>query len=573
VTSSNSASVPSGPAGWFDRLHVPLLALLLIAAAALRVWRAGRGDTYYDGFGYVLIARSMVAGHLGTPYICREIGLHFDPLYPLLIAGIQLICGDFFRASRAVNVAAGVLLALPVYGFGRELYGRRPALYAAALALFHPFLVQLSTNAYSEPVYLLFGMLGLWWLWRTWRRPRWRWPLLAATALALAAMTRTQAVSVAGAGFAALAAVGLAFRGRGAAGFGRRLGAAAGLWLVVMMAYGGLILGGVGGRGESGKVWQEAMKKTARFDDREWARQERTLNEAGDRLQWLDRAAGPEWLRSHPIEYGGSVLRDLRTLLGWLLSARYLSPLIVVLILIQGLGAWNRGPEARGRAEYLALIAAAVVASVALLAVAIDRYLAMVLPLLLLPAGAGLDAAGRMAAAGAARERAPAWVVGLLPFLLLAGAAGLQPEPRLQARMAEPGPPDASDRAVAAWVAARIEGPGPKVIMAAKPAAAALTGNVFYLLPLDTPARVAAYARAQGADYVLFDGYHLNFMSAELSRVWISSLGGAGLARYGLDPVGHGDFPQGEDLAALSRVYLLKVVKPEASAPAGAGSD
>ena len=88
--------------------------------------------------------------------------------------------------QTAQGVFFGALSVLATYAFARLLWGRRPALIAAALLAAYHFHIHFSRNAMKNIYDTLFATLifGLFWL--GWLRKR-RWPwLLGALALGLA---------------------------------------------------------------------------------------------------------------------------------------------------------------------------------------------------------------------------------------------------------------------------------------------------------------------------------------------------------------------------------------------------
>lgn len=146
--------------------------LVALAALALRVvLLVARGDyIVYDEGYYLLLARSLVAGHgyalNGLPHVA------LSPLQPVLVALLSAVGASDLWASRLLAAVCGSALVVPVWSLGRRAGGARGALAAAlltagspALMSFVPFFPGQSWNLYfgSEPLFLLlaFGAVAV----------------------------------------------------------------------------------------------------------------------------------------------------------------------------------------------------------------------------------------------------------------------------------------------------------------------------------------------------------------------------------------------------------------------------
>jgi hypothetical protein len=552
----------SGPLGLFDRLHPALLLLLVLAAGAWRASKAMHVNTAYDGFGYIMIARSILDGHLATPYLAKGILLHFDPLYPWLVALLEPLSGDLFTSSRVVNVIAGTLLALPVYGFARDVFGRRAALFSVALLVAHPVLVRVSATAFSEAVYLLFALTGLWWWWRAWSRGGWGWALGGAMMMALASLTRTQGVSWLLSALLGLSALRLLSARSAPARFVPKLGVAVALFLVSITPYRLYQESLAAQAGGSSKLWQEFHKKTSAFGRLQWVREERTLSDAGDRLAWVALAeeAGPGWIARQPRRFASRVARDLGYFVELLGGPQFLPRVVLLPTALAVLLAVFRRTAFRQALGYLALTLTGTILALGLVAVTIDRYLAVAAPVLVIVAAGGGDALCRWLASNGGRGRAVRLLAGVSPFaIVLASLGGYPSIVFYEQEQARGKPVDQLNRAIAAWAAERLDPSKREVVMASDPGVPAVTGDYFYLLPLGAPERVARYARVQGADYLLVDSDYLKLQSADARALWLRLAGERGFSSVGLERIGEDSFAV-EGNYVFREVWLLKVL-------------
>lgn len=246
--------------------RIGLLLTIIVGGAVLRLWPSIVPYCELDGAVYTRtaqeLARAVQTGLIwhqpfdGSHYTAVD---YWPPLFPIL--------GALLGSPAAVSAWAGALLAWPVFGLARALFGGPAwrlsgslawatppegqggrgaawwadcsALLAAALVAFHPFLAWLGRTPHSEPLYLLFVAAAAWLALRPDSR-RWSW-LGAGALLAGAYATRFDALLM-------LPALGLALgwcRGwRGAlwllAGFG--LGALPYLLYLSWLSGGGLAL-------------------------------------------------------------------------------------------------------------------------------------------------------------------------------------------------------------------------------------------------------------------------------------------------------------------------------------------
>lgn len=133
-----------------------LLALVVLASFAVRVaawvhWQTGAIES--EGAEYARIAENLRSGIGYVGLVTPGSELTFNPLFPLLIAGVSFLTHNYELAGRLVVLIMGALMPLPVFGIGSRLFSWRVGLIAALLTLLHPLLVHLSFTVLSEGPY------------------------------------------------------------------------------------------------------------------------------------------------------------------------------------------------------------------------------------------------------------------------------------------------------------------------------------------------------------------------------------------------------------------------------------
>jgi 4-amino-4-deoxy-L-arabinose transferase-like glycosyltransferase len=151
-------------AGKESAVAFPHKILLGIAAVALLIrlaWIQFFGLTIEnEGAEYARLAENLFAGKGYVGMLGGRQTL-FPPLFPVLIGLGAKIAGDAESAARAISCMSGVALIWPIYGITRLLGGERSALVAATLVTIHGLMVALSGSTYSESVYFLLLLCGL----------------------------------------------------------------------------------------------------------------------------------------------------------------------------------------------------------------------------------------------------------------------------------------------------------------------------------------------------------------------------------------------------------------------------
>jgi hypothetical protein len=164
-------AVPRGGA----RTDLGLLALLLLLAASSRLWLLGHTEVAArDSIGYIRYALQLE--QRPWPGVLKESLQH--PGYPAAVLAVSYPVRHFLVASPAdiwqfsaqlASALAGILLILPMYFLGRELFDRRVGFWASALFQCLPTSSRIMSDALSEATYLLCAAVALLWAVQTLR--------------------------------------------------------------------------------------------------------------------------------------------------------------------------------------------------------------------------------------------------------------------------------------------------------------------------------------------------------------------------------------------------------------------
>ncbi len=160
------------------------LVLLTILAALLRWWALDQLPLglYRDEAFNGLDALQVLAGHRPIFFIANN---GREPLFVYLAAGAVGLLGRSPGALRAVSALAGTLTIPALYWLGRELFGWRVGLWAAALATTSVWLLSLSRIALRAGLLPLLAALALAAAWRGQRLRSLPWMLAAGALLGL----------------------------------------------------------------------------------------------------------------------------------------------------------------------------------------------------------------------------------------------------------------------------------------------------------------------------------------------------------------------------------------------------
>jgi hypothetical protein len=139
----------------------PALVLVLLLAAALRLWKIDSPIGGFHGFNeahYSLIAKHFLeGGSLMTPTPDGSyLFLETPPLLPYVLLAVFRVAGVSIVAGRLVSVGAGLGLTLLTFWLGRRLFSAAAGLAAAVLVAVAPVSVLCGRNIQADALSLCF---------------------------------------------------------------------------------------------------------------------------------------------------------------------------------------------------------------------------------------------------------------------------------------------------------------------------------------------------------------------------------------------------------------------------------
>jgi 4-amino-4-deoxy-L-arabinose transferase-like glycosyltransferase len=171
-----------------------MLAVIVASAAIVRLlylWYF-TGAIDWEGAEYVRNAQNLAAGRGPIGIDLPGSNVVFPLLFPIVIAAASWFTNDFELTARLISVAAGVALIVPIFYITQLVYNQRTAFLAATLAAAHPLLIGFSAQACSEPFFLLWMSIAVYWTLRSLLKPALRFFLLAGLFFGLAYLTRIE---------------------------------------------------------------------------------------------------------------------------------------------------------------------------------------------------------------------------------------------------------------------------------------------------------------------------------------------------------------------------------------------
>lgn len=144
------------------------LAILVVLVVVIRGWQITHTEVASrDSISYIRIAWQL--GHDPWRKAMTESPQH--PGYPLAVLAMSLPVRHYFPddlprawqiSAQLVSVLASVLLLVPMFYLGREMFDRRVAFWACVLFQCLPSSGKIMGDGLSDTLFLLFACLGLW---------------------------------------------------------------------------------------------------------------------------------------------------------------------------------------------------------------------------------------------------------------------------------------------------------------------------------------------------------------------------------------------------------------------------
>jgi 4-amino-4-deoxy-L-arabinose transferase-like glycosyltransferase len=493
-----------------------LWATLIRLVALLLPQRIVWGDEPF----YLWLGRNWLSGRGYT--FTGYSDVHHTPMYPLLSGLFYLLTRQFTPSSAAgmelasdiCYVLFGALLVIPVYLLTKEMYRREVGYITVFLMAVYPAIsiLPLFWGTLTEPPYYFFVYSGLLLTLLAMRRGRiWAY-FLAGVCFGLAYLTRPEAVAYMAIGGLVLALVKL---------FEKQLFTRQALLRLALYIIGFLLLFlpyAYYVAQETGS-WMISEKAgvtfvtciglsegdTKAFDQATWG-----LDSTGKEVFFFSRESYHvsmfDVIRAYPSEFFQLVIRNVRRFVSSLLSLRlfpyYFLPLI-------GLAFFKKPWDKTRTKGELLLLASLTPVGVFLLFFIQDRYIATLLPTLVIWLGLGAYELGlwlsqtvaNLLAGHALRRRWLTFLVTVPTMALLLFFIVLQP--RLVAQYTNTGSFRPEHKAIGLWLKEHI--PPGSVVMSRYPAIAFYADARWEPTPNAEYKQVLAYARANQVNYFVLD--------------------------------------------------------------------
>jgi hypothetical protein len=195
-------AIPRSPSGWWEETK-PIL-LLVFLAILLRAWQLTHTEVpARDALGYIDLAWRLE--HEPWGQVVRSSFRH--PGYPLSIVAVSghvrsLIPGDLPMtmqlSAQFASALASVLLVVPMFLLGRELFDRRVCFWAVLLFQCLPATGRLMADGLSEPLFLLCASTALFAAARALCTGALGWFVVSGIASGLAYLTRVEGIVLVG---------------------------------------------------------------------------------------------------------------------------------------------------------------------------------------------------------------------------------------------------------------------------------------------------------------------------------------------------------------------------------------
>jgi hypothetical protein len=145
------------PKGGSSKREALVMALLLLAATLIRLPNLLRPYVInMDAMDYIgsAVEIASVANSVGWEKLLLSI-------YPLIIAWLGGVLGDWNVAARSLSVVFGVLVVIPLYLFSREFIGRRLAWIPPLFYTISPAMVRYSLDVIRGPAFWFVSTFSL----------------------------------------------------------------------------------------------------------------------------------------------------------------------------------------------------------------------------------------------------------------------------------------------------------------------------------------------------------------------------------------------------------------------------
>lgn len=500
-----------------------VMAIIVLAALVVRVVIAAqRPMIQLDETAYVRMAENFASGK-GLLDIFGLTTTHFSPLLPLLIAGVAAVVQNYVTAAYIVVTVFGSLLLIPTYLLGRDLYGQRVGLMAAALMAVTSLFVDYSSRVYSESVYIFFLLTALVYGLRLIRERRVLPGLITGSSLGLAYLANPSAV------FYVVALAALAVAAAIAHGNLRQMARALVVFLlfftVIAAPYVIYLHGELGVWTYSGKAPGNVYASThnLRVNTLDWEKDLLGLTDDGTEVKALvlENEGDPATIfLKHPLQGAKILARQSH-----IFYSEELTRVIPVwLLLLLGLGLFGSAWDSRRAAEVSYLLTMMLPAVLILTMYAHSRFFMPFVPLAMIWVAEGwrrLEGWGDGTISLFFDQKSQPLLLRLAPWLI--GMAVLLP-PLAYAGVVVLGQSYALGYRDAGLQVRQLAGTNQR-IMSREHSAAYYSGGTAVAFPYDDYGRTTEYARSKNVDYLVISSRELKDWRPTLERLGTDASG------------------------------------------------
>jgi Dolichyl-phosphate-mannose-protein mannosyltransferase len=177
--------------------------LIVLFGAGLRLWMIAHAEVAArDSIGFISYALKLERG----PWLEVVRKAEQPPGYALAVLVVSrpvrwwaggLTCEAMVLSTQLASLVAGVLLVVPMYRLGKELYDRRTGLLAAGLFQTLPVWTKVTSDGLSEATFLFWAAWSLLFGVQAFRQPSWGRCFLCGLTAGCAYLTRPEGAEIA----------------------------------------------------------------------------------------------------------------------------------------------------------------------------------------------------------------------------------------------------------------------------------------------------------------------------------------------------------------------------------------
>lgn len=167
-----------------------VIPLIVVAAILFRLLLMRyRFVSAFDEINHLKLAASGSLAGFGNVF-----HTYWSPLYPFMVAVFSKFIPNFELAGRLFSILCGSVLIVPLYLFVRTHFNRKIAVLSVLWSAFYPVIAFHDTGVFTESLYTLLVVGGVFTGWHALLRKSWLWAGLAGILFGLGYLTRPEGV-------------------------------------------------------------------------------------------------------------------------------------------------------------------------------------------------------------------------------------------------------------------------------------------------------------------------------------------------------------------------------------------